>query len=191
MCGRYTLFDNSKSKLKKKVNIKPNYNIVPGSNVLLINKKCEYFFMPWSLNFSFLKSLNIINARSETIYKKKIFNNTKRCIFVANGYYEWKRKKNKKVPYYHHFLNKMMYFAGLFNEHGACIVTRASYVNTMKIHHRQPVLLEYEDFSSWFLGTSNFECNTTKDLKIDEVSTQVNIPANNRMDNIFPVKNHI
>ncbi|MAI84595.1 MAG: DUF159 family protein [Rickettsiales bacterium] len=187
MCGRYALFDLSKSKIKKKINIIPNYNIVPGSNVLLINNKNELFYLPWSLRFSWSKSFNVINARSETLHQKKIFKNTKRCIFVANGYYEWKKGHNKKTPYYHTFFNKNIYFAGLFNDYGACIVTRMSYSNTMRIHKRQPVLLKYNEFPNWFLGTHNFECKSTKKLKIIEVSTQVNFPSNNKPDNIIGV----
>ena len=43
------------------------------------------------------KSL-IINARSETIENKKSFANLNRCVFISDGYYEWKKKWKIKEP---------------------------------------------------------------------------------------------
>ena len=184
MCGRFTLYDFSKSKLNIKRKVIPNYNIVPNSNVLVIDRNNIITQVKWGISVSWSKKINIINARSETLDEKKIFSKTQRCIFLANGYFEWKRDK-VKTPYYHTFKNNMLYFAGIKNGDEACIVTRQSYSNTNIIHERQPVILDYLDFDKWFLRNHNFECLNTKNLLIFRVSTEVNNPKNNTIHNIL------
>ena len=184
MCGRFTLYDLSKSKLNIKKKVTPNYNIAPNSNVLVIDRNNKIHQIKWGISVSWSKKVNIINARSETLHEKKIFSKTQRCILVANGYFEWKREK-VKTPYYHTFENKMVYLAGIKNDIEACIVTRQSYSNTNIIHERQPVILDYLDFDKWFLKKHNFECLDTKNLLIFKVSSKVNNPKNNTIDNIL------
>ena len=56
-------------------------------------------FMKWGITPSWSKSkINIINARSETLQEKDDFKNSLRCIFIADGYYEWKKDKTYKRP---------------------------------------------------------------------------------------------
>lgn len=184
MCGRFTLYDLSKSKLKIKKKIIPNYNIVPKSNVLVIDINNKITEVRWGLSVNWSNKTNIINARAETLNEKKIFSKTERCIFIANGYYEWKRE-SVKTPYYHTFKNNMLYFAGIKNDYEAAIITRQSYCNTIIIHKRQPVILEYKDFDKWFLKNHNFECLSTKNLSIFKVSEKVNNPRNNTIENIL------
>ena len=79
----------------------------------------------------------------------------------------------------------MLYFAGIKNDYEAAIITRQSYCNTIIIHKRQPVILEYKDFDKWFLKNHNFECLSTKNLSIFKVSEKVNNPRNNTIENIL------
>ena len=120
---------------------------------------------------------------------KKSFNNTKRCIFLANGYYEWKRIGQNKIPFYHFFSDEIMFFAGIYNDDGACIVTRESYSKIKQIHSRQPVLLKYDNFNTWFDKTHDFECQFSIEMNIYEVSKSVNSVKNNSFKNIQKVQN--
>ena len=43
----------------------------------------------------------------------------------------------------------------------------------------------YLDFDKWFLKNHNFECLSTKNLLIFRVSTKVNNPKNNTINNIL------
>ena len=73
----------------------------------------------------------------------------------------------------------MMYFAGLMNSDGACIVTRPSYPQIAKVHSRQPVILNYNTFDDWFQKTDNYESKNSEKMKIFKVSIAVNNPKNN------------
>ena len=45
---------------------------------------------------------NIINSRLETINSKLLFKDSylkRKCIILANGYYEWQNKNGIKIPY--------------------------------------------------------------------------------------------
>ena len=185
MCGRYTLYDISKSKLKIANNlIGKNYNITPASVVPVLVGNNKIKSVVWTFKVSWAKKLSIINARSETLESKAIFKNSKRCIFIANGYFEWLRWGKVKKPYYHTFKDQMMYFGGIFNDEGACIVTRKSYSMDVNVHHRQPVILRYGDFERWFSFEHDYNCDHSRKMKIFEVSPQVNSPKNNAPSNI-------
>ena len=186
MCGRYALYDTSKSRLNLPSNIVPNFNICPSTKVLIINDQKRPVFIEWNIRAPWSRTLRIINARSETIDKKKAFQNLHRCVFVANGYYEWKCVQNKKIPYYHTFEDSMMYFAGLMNSDGACIVTRPSYPQIAEVHSRQPVILNYNTFDNWFKKTHNYESENSEKMKIFKVSITVNSPKYNSIKNLSP-----
>ena len=184
MCGRYTLYDVAKSQLNIDIDIEPNYNVSPSSEILVINNNMKIEYAYWSLKPSWSDKINIINARSETLDAKDIFKNAERCIFIANGYYEWKKISSKKVPYYHTNSNKIMYFGGIIKENRACIVTRNSYSTIKNIHHRQPVILGKNTFDMWFSKKHNYECKKYSEIEIYRVSNSVNNPANNFYENI-------
>ncbi len=180
MCGRYALYDISKCEFKISHNlVGENYNIAPSATVPIIVDNDQVKLVSWTFKVPWAEKLNIINARSETLETKKIFQNTKRCIFIANGYFEWIRKDKFKIPYYHTFKDQMMYFGGIFNDQGACIVTRKSYPMKVEVHHRQPVMLRYNDFGSWFALKHDYSCKHSQDMDIFEVRTKVNSPRNN------------
>lgn len=188
MCGRYVL--SSKKKIKKKFDkeINPNFNIAPQTEVLVLIAK-EPIFMNWHFNPPWAKKpMNLINARSETLKEKPSFRDTLRCIFIADGWYEWQRKKNMKIPYYHHRENELIYFAGIYNITSGCaIVTKEAHQKISFIHHRQPVLLEERDFSKWLDGQDVYENNVIKDIIFYQVSSRVNNPKNNSSKNIKQV----
>ena len=189
MCGRYALYDTSKSKLKIAHNmVGKNYNIAPSEMVPVVVENNELKLIAWTFKAYRADKLNIINARSETLDSKIVFKNAKRCIFIANGYFEWLRQDKAKIPYYHTFKDQMMYFGGIFNDQGACIVTRQSYPMDSNVHHRQPVILCYDDFTSWFALDHDYTCEFSRNMEVFEVSTQVNSPKNNAPGNIERVQ---
>ena len=71
MCGRYTL--NSSKTLETKFNFKhkANFNIAPGSNVILIDQNQKLITRLWGIKPKWNKGNPIINARFES-YKTKI-----------------------------------------------------------------------------------------------------------------------
>ncbi|XP_030062577.1 abasic site processing protein HMCES isoform X1 [Microcaecilia unicolor] len=104
---------------------KPSYNKSPQSNspVLLSRNHFEkdvdtservIASMRWGLIPSWFSEqdprkmqYNTTNCRSDTIMEKTLYKGPllkgKRCVILANGFYEWKRHNEEKQPYYIYF----------------------------------------------------------------------------------------
>ena len=146
MCGRYVV-TNPVSKTKKivksaiKVDDIENYNAHPYQNLPVIKKYSNgntLENLKWGIVPSWSKKKDfkpLINARLETINEKISFKKLiqlKRCVAVADGFYEWKREEKNKIPYY--FLRndkKLMYIAGIYENDQFCLITkRKNFINT-------------------------------------------------------------
>ena len=184
MCGRFTLKNKDKIKEIYAIDIAPNYNIAPGSEVIVLASGLQK--MKWTYTPSWAKTpMNIINARIETLDEKLSFKESKRCIFLTDGWYEWKRRfdwkrrENNKTPYYHTIENTIIHMAGIYNSSGCAIVTEKSKGELKSIHHRQPVLLNDEGIRLWLEGSNLNDNDVFKYIKSYEVSTYVNSVHNN------------
>ena len=114
MCGRYG-FAKSKEQIKKRFNIErvPEnlpllYNIAPSQNAPVILNKfpnevalCKFGLVPsWSKEAT--SNYSMVNARAETIMEKPTYKRLikfKRCLCLADNFYEWKKVGDKKIPY--------------------------------------------------------------------------------------------
>tara|TARA_A100001011_G_scaffold337184_1_gene367203 strand:+ start:491 stop:1114 length:624 start_codon:yes stop_codon:yes gene_type:complete len=198
MCGRYVI-NNPVSKTSKLVKSAiqvediENYNAHPYQKLPVIKKykngntleNLKWGLIPsWAKNKDF-KAL--INARLETIDEKISFKRLiklKRCVAVADGFYEWKRNDKEKIP--HYFLRKdkkTIFFAGIYENDEFCLITEEAKENIKEIHYRQPVIINEIDINRYLnleLQGSIFlkECKKT-DLTFYEVSKDVNKPTNN------------
>ena len=99
-----------------------------------------------------------INARSETVTDKPIFSDSfrhRRCLVPADGFYEWKRTKDNKIPYYF-FRNdkKTIFIAAIYDEGQFCMITEEASQNILEIHHRQPVILYEKDICLLYTSPS-------------------------------------
>ena len=186
MCGRFVLYDVEGIKKKFNIEIKPSFNIAPSQEVLIYDKKPH--IMKWSFSPIWAKKdFNLINCRSETMYEKPSFKNTERCIFVLNGWYEWKRENNEKQPYYFS-TNDIFFMGGLKNNKGCCVVTKEANKNLSQIHKRQPILLKEKEINNWLNGENFFNSKLDNEIKITKVSKKVNSPINNDRTNLIVVK---
>ena len=181
MCGRYTLTVSQRPALQDlSPPLTDRYNIAPGTSVLVIDAAQDYRQMPWDYSPPWAKTpMHLSNARSETLREKPSFRGAKRCVFVADGWYEWQRDGGKKRPWYHHLQGDLLYFAGIYNETSGCaIVTRGAIANIAHIHHRQPVLLDPRGVTHWLEGHDLFASAITHDVACHRVSERVNRTAN-------------
>ena len=119
----------------------------------------------------------------KTLTKQKLIK-TQRCVVVADGFYEWKRTKGNKIPYYF-FRNdkKTIFIAAIYDEGQFCMITEEASQNISEIHHRQPVILYEKDIDKYlniehFGSTFLKECNKVS-LTFHEISKDVNKPTNN------------
>ena len=189
MCGRYVLYSKEKFKKKYNININENYNISPNQKVFVIDQTRNVVKLKWGIKPEWKNSL-IINARSETIGIKKSFASLKRCVFISDGYYEWKRSGKFKTPYYHYVQNRFLYFAGLYNNIGCVVVTMDSFQYLSKVHRRQPLFLKENQIDSWI---KNDKRNIIFDelVNFHQVSTEVNKTWCNSNDLIIEVEDKV
>ncbi len=198
MCGRYVVKNpvtKTSSLVKSAIQVEDNenYNAHPNQKLPVIKKykngntleNLKWGLVPnWAKNKDF-KSL--INARIETIdekisFKKLIKN--KRCVAVADGFYEWRREEKVKTP--HYFVrkdNNTIYFAGIYENDQFCLITEEAQNNIKEIHHRQPVILIQNDINRYLnlelQGSAFLKERKIPDLTFYQVSKNVNKPTNN------------
>jgi len=102
-----------------------------------------------------------INARAETVATKPAFRQAfakRRCLIVADGFYEWQKTNGRKQPFFIHMKDDRPFaFAGLWErwrkndqeiESCSIVVTEANDV-LKPIHDRMPVILSPEDYETW------------------------------------------
>lgn len=178
MCGRYVLSDSETVKSKFDIDISPSYNVAPSQDVIVL--KPQPAQMKWSYSPKWREDMNLVNCRHESLLEKPSFKGSLRCVFIANGWFEWLRKEGTKTPYFHHVNNELLYFAGIYNLTSGCaVVTCQSTEIISKIHHRQPLLLEENQIEEWISGNHNIDRKKDNDVEYYPVTTDVNSPRNN------------
>ena len=181
MCGRFVISSNNAFGLQYET----SYNVAP-SQLIPVKTTDDALLMKWSYAPFWKKDMNLINCRSETMYEKPSFKNTKRCVIFHNGWYEWQRKDKEKFPYYHYCSSH--FFAGLYNEIGCLILTRSSTDTINHIHHRQPLLLEDFEISRYLDGEDVLNSEANNNINFHRVSKDVNSTSNNNSSLIVSVK---
>jgi putative SOS response-associated peptidase YedK len=180
MCGRFVISSNNPFGLQYKA----SYNIVP-SQMVPVKTINNTKLMKWTYSPLWKKEMNLINCRSETMNEKPSFKNAKRCVIFNNGWYEWQRKNKEKIPFYHHCQSNN--FAGLYNEIGCLILTRSATNQISHIHHRQPVLLNDFEISSYLDGEKLNDSTANYNINYYRVSKDVNNPQNNNRNLIAKI----
>lgn len=177
MCGRYTLTASNKPDLAAlDFKVSDRYNIAPQSDVLVETQLDGFTMKAWSLSPPWAATpINLFNARLETLDEKPSFKGSLRCVFMADGWYEWQRSAGDKRPWYHHREGELMRFAGVYHPASGCaIVTTAAQPDIEHIHHRQPVLLTAQTAAGWLASAAAGECLTDYPVAFHQVSSTVN-----------------
>lgn len=116
------------------------------------------------------------NARSETLAEKASFRNilnTKRCLVLTNGFYEWQTSGKEKIPYFIGLSEQPAFaLAGLYDQwtnretgeelNTFTIITTRANPMMEEIHNikkRMPVILSPKDEQRW-LDLSIYPQNT-------------------------------
>src|SRR5690625_3031627 len=133
MCGRFTLYADEDEILRSFgltepiLDYRPSYNIAPGQNVVAVihdGQKKRAGHLRWGLVPSWAKDEKIgykmINARSETAHQKPSFKQLmarKRCLIIADSFYEWTQSDQVKQPHRISVKNRRLFaFAGLWDK---------------------------------------------------------------------------
>ncbi len=226
MCGRFSLRARNAEILAEYFGIvdvplfKPRYNIAPSQPVPAVRLKPgekqsqrEMVLMRWGLIPSWAKDAAIgnrmINARAESLAEKPAFRaalRRRRCLLVADGFYEWQETGRSKQPYFIHFRDDRPFaFAGLWEswegpDHTAIdsctIITTAAGKLLRPIHERMPVILAPEAYEAWLdtavedldAITSLLTPFSSKEMEAYPVNTLVNKAAHDEPGCIEPLE---
>jgi putative SOS response-associated peptidase YedK len=176
VCGRYSLTGPDPSVLRERfalagdVPVRARYNVAPGDDVLTVTTDREGTprgeLLRWGLVPYWAKDpkalgLKLINARSETMLTAGPFRDARRCLVLADGFYEWEKRPGlPKQPWWVTRADHEPFaFAGLWSSWRpradveplrtvAIVTTRASEA-LAHVHDRMPVMLERGAEAGW------------------------------------------
>lgn len=174
MCGRFSRTSGRAALAEEfgivhfaDVDLRPRYNIAPGQDVeTVVQDGAERRLGPmrWGFTASSTREprLRPINARAETVATSPLFREAfrrRRCLVVADGFYEWRREGRRKTPYYMCLRSGRPFgFAGIWSAQraadgtriGTCaILTCEPNALMAPIHNRMPVILRPGGRDRW------------------------------------------
>lgn len=215
MCGRFAFYSPREAvtelfNVEFPLELEPRFNISPTQYVVALRQlenenqglAFEPALMRWGLIPSWSKDPRIgsrmINARAETVDKKPAFRSAfkrRRCVVLADGFFEWRRTVDGKIPYFISMKNQQPFaMAGLWERWNAgespiescTIVTTAANRTLAALHDRMPVILPAEQARRW-MDVENYSREALRSLLLPanddglqywEVSRSVNNSRN-------------
>ncbi len=209
MCGRFVMH-SSLRLIEKTFNVDAvacevasNYNVAPTQEVLVItrnhhtrlDKYCWGLVPFWAKDVSIGSKL--INARAETVAQKPSFRNAfknRRCLIIADGFYEWQGEKGHKRPWYLTLPSGEPFaFAGLWeiwrsgaeDEYRSCaIITTAANESIRDIHNRMPVILQPAIYDAW-LNPQNHDIKQLSSILQNEFIRELaRYPVSRRVNDV-------
>ena len=224
MCGRFVQSESARHYAEyfrvdvvKMDDLAPCYNVAPTDTVYAVAEHegerllgaFRWGLIPWWAKDRKVAA-RMVNARMETIATKAAFSDAfgrKRCLIPADGFYEWQRRPDGKLP---HFIyssdRRTLAFAGLWSSwkdpdtgervRTCTIVTGEPDDLVEPIHDRMPVALTEDSWSRW-LDPANRDPEELSEmlhaavrpqLAEHPVSSLVNKVANNIPELIDPLE---
>lgn len=196
MCGRYTLF-TPQATLEERFDadaeepLEPRYNCAPGQRLPVVTNEAPDTIRtlkwglvpPWADNESV--GTDLINARAETVREKRSFADAykkRRCLVLADGFYEWVSRGERKQPYRVAFTDDRPFaMAGLWERWtppqtqtglgefagGSTPAVEPDSIETFTVittepndlvstlHHRMAVVLDESEEETWLSGDAD------------------------------------
>lgn len=176
MCGRFTItlepgeFQAELDLGDLPSDFVPRYNVAPTQNVAVSrdNASHKVEWMRWGLVPSWAKDptigVRMINARAETLLEKPSFRQAfqkRRCLILADGFYEWQKFAGKQPSIPHYFKlkeKKAFFFAGLWDQWQSAegeklttctIITGEPNDLVRPVHDRMPVIFDRRSAWAW------------------------------------------
>jgi putative SOS response-associated peptidase YedK len=218
MCGRYSIFLDPHEVAERfdvavPDDFEPHYNAAPSQSLPVVTNHDpdRVSHQQWGLIPSWAGDdfQGLINARAETVTEKPAFSDAyerRRCLVLADGYYEWQQREGAKQPYRITLPDEEPFaMAGLwerwtpsttqtglsdFGRDGASddgdatvetftVVTTEANEFQSQYHHRMPVVLDPDEERKWLGDPSPALLDPYDgDMRAYPVSTTVNSPAN-------------
>lgn len=208
MCGRYTIRDPHRafaefSIVEKTPAIEPRYNVAPTQGVWAVRMvgalgRPQLDLLRWGIvGKPAPASPPVVMVRGEGIALRPPFADAfrhRRCLLVADGFYEWRKAGRQSFPYYFARPDGSPFgiaaiWEGAASQGGpldACaLITRPALSPVDAVHHRMPVLLAAAHRERW-LDPAFEDDHALNQMLIDPpgfalqarpVSSRVNSPA--------------
>jgi len=173
MCGRMTLAKeeemlrvrfnvDASEPIEKHYNAYPNHEAYPWP-VITEETSDKITLRYWGIMpvWWTRDKRGLINIKYETLRDKRTFHKDlaeRRCLVLADGFYEWKGAKGGKVPYYIRLKGGEPFaFAGVYEENEIegkpvgtfAIITTEPNELMRPIHTRMPVILQRDIEAEW------------------------------------------
>lgn len=205
MCGRFS-FVASKEKIQKQLgdidtgsNIRLNFNVAPTQHAYVITNDSpgRLQYITWGLIPAFSRDGKnvgkLINARREGIESTPSFRlpiRQRRCLVLADSYYEWKTIGLQKIPYRVALKNgDLMLMAGIWDVwyHGDYAIKSFSIITTSPnkemgtLHTRMPALITSKEKQNKWL----------EHIELDQVLGILHLPVPDDTLNIYRVSEKV
>jgi putative SOS response-associated peptidase YedK len=173
MCGRMTIATEQAilearfhaqavDKIEKHYNAYPNHDRYK-LPVITLEDPAHITMRSWGMVPAWWTrdTRGLINVKEETLREKKTFHKDlaeRRCLVLADGFYEWKGERGHKTPYHIRLKSGEPFaFAGLYeeNELGGTPMSTFAIITTkpnalmQTIHTRMPVILSRDVETEW------------------------------------------
>lgn len=228
MCGRFTRANDFFSdradqrafleqlRLASADVLAPSYNIAPTQQIAAVRSVDhdgrELVMFRWGLVPAWADDLSIgnrmINARAESVAEKPAFRNAfkkRRCLVLADGFYEWQKAGKAKQPYFIHLKGRRPFcFAGLWERWSkgekpvetCTILTTDANKLMAPLHDRMPVIIAPKDYDLWLDAAVQeperlqplLQPYPDSEMEAYPVSTLVNSPKNNSPQCVDPLQ---
>lgn len=166
MCGRYRFFDEKNPKLKEIIETAKKtlpseefaeislFEVFPSQKCFVgywNQKKQEVRTTVMKWGYTGFHDNTVINARSETCFTSRFFNDSLPCAIPASSYFEWSQNPHRKYEFTTE--EQPVYLAGIFHQekdgNHFVILTEEAGQPQRQIHSRQPVMFPYEKAREW------------------------------------------
>ncbi len=172
MCGRISLFADVETIVERfdvdvPTQLPPRYNVAPSEPVATITNErpSELAQFEWGLVPAWADDPGDgprpINARRERLTESSLYRDpydTRRCLVVVDGYYEWQDTSHGRQPYRFERRDRTPFaLAGLWDrwETGdrsletVTILTAGAVSEVADVHDRMPVILSRDREADW------------------------------------------
>lgn len=217
MCGRFAFYSPAEATaalfgVQGSLPVSARYNIAPTQDIAAVRNSAddgrELALLRWGLVPFWAKDPSIgnrmINARAETVAEKPAFRAAyrhRRCIVLADGFYEWRREGSTKTPYYISSADGEPFaFAALWENwkskdsddeiQSATLITTEANDFMARLHHRMPVVLSPATADRWLAGGDDalaYAIDHVPELRAWAVDRRVNNARNEGEDLIEAV----
>ncbi len=181
MCGRFAFYSPAEATAALfgaagTAGLGPRYNIAPTQDIAAVRDdkagERELVALRWGLVPFWAKDPAIgnrmINARAETVAEKPAYRAAyrhRRCLVLADGFYEWQRGEEGKTPFYISLASGEPFaLAGLWEQwkdrqsdevlETATLITMEANDFMAPLHHRMPVVLQPDTAGEWLSGSN-------------------------------------